>query len=144
MRKFYAGFFCLIALTFFAQGPRPMERIQQGLKTLSVGNWSDAFSQWTRDARLPEGMEAELKQRLDGWMPNTRGIGQWALLRPPLWTSLWQRHWLVVTFDQGALFFNFDHVLHKNTWVLVGLQAGRDPQGVLPHLDHLPMESVKH
>lgn len=115
----------------------PPERIQTGFKSLSTGSWESALKEWTRDGVWVDG-EGKLLAKLEAQMPGPRSIGRWEQVNLPLITGIWQRHWMMATFDQGALFFMFDYVHHKGRWHLVGLYASQDPRELLPNLDLLP------
>jgi hypothetical protein len=123
------------ALPLAAQAPP--ERIQTGFKTLSTGNWESALKEWTRDGVWVD-VDGKLQAKLDGLIPGPRSIGQWEAVNLPYLTLTWQRHWMLASFDQGAMFFVFDYVHHKGQWRLVALRATQDPGEVLPHLDLLP------
>jgi hypothetical protein len=115
----------------------PPERIQAGFKTLSTGSWETALREWIRDGVWVD-VDGKLQTKLEGAIPGPRSVGDWESVNPPYLTHTWQRHWLVVNFDQGAMFFVFDYMHHKGQWRLVALRASQDPAEVLPHLDLLP------
>jgi hypothetical protein len=123
------------ALPLLAQSPS--ERIQTGFKLLSTGNWESAIKEWARDGVWVD-MDGKLQAKLEGLIPVPRSMGRWEPVNPPYLTTMWQRHWMMAGFDQGAIFFVFDFVQHKGQWRLVALQATQDPGEVLPHLDLLP------
>ncbi len=124
-----------IAFPILAQSPP--ERIQTGFKALSTGSWDSAIKEWSRDGIWVDA-DGKLKAKLDALIAAPRSIGRWESVNLPYLTATWQRHWMMASFDQGAVFFVFDHMLHKGQWRLVGLQAAQDPGEVLPHLDLLP------
>jgi hypothetical protein len=115
----------------------PPERIQAGFKTLSTGSWETAFREWIRDGSWVD-VDGKLQMKLEGAIPGPRSVGHWESVNPPYLTLTWQRHWLMASFDQGAMFFVFDYMNHKGQWRLVALRASQDPDEVLPHLDMLP------
>lgn len=115
----------------------PPERVQAGFKTLSTGNWESALKEWSRDGIWVD-VEGKLQAKLEGLIPAPRSVGHWEPVNLPYLTLTWQRHWLMASFDQGAMFFVFDFVQHKGQWRLVALKATQDPSEVLPHLDLLP------
>jgi hypothetical protein len=115
----------------------PPERIQAGFKSLGTGSWESALKEWTRDGIWLDG-EGKLLTKLEAQIPAPRSIGRWEQVNLPFTTALWQRHWMMATFDQGAMFFLFDHVYHKGQWHLVGIYASQDPRELLPNLDLLP------
>lgn len=113
------------------------ERIQTGFKTLSTGSWETALKEWTRDGIWVD-VDGRLKAKLDALIPGPRSVGHWESVNLPYLTATWQRHWMMAGFDQGAVFFVFDFLLHKGQWRLISLQATEDPTIALPHLDLLP------
>lgn len=115
----------------------PPERIQAGFKALGTGNWESALREWARDGIWVDA-EGRLQGKLEGLVPVPRSLGRWEAVNPPYLTTLWQRHWMAASFDQGAVFFVFDFAHHRGQWRLVGLQATLDPGEALPHLDLLP------
>jgi hypothetical protein len=126
-----------VAIAFPLAAQFPQQRIQTGFKTLSTGNWESALKEWSRDGIWADA-DGKLKTKLDGLIPGPRSVGHWDSVNLPYLTATWQRHWMMATFDQGAMFFVFDFVLHKNQWRLHALQATQDPSEALPHLDLLP------
>lgn len=116
----------------------PAERIIAGFKTLSTGSWSDAFSEWDKQALpyVPVGQEP--RRVLEEWIPKTWTIGGWELLQATPVSKSWQRQWWLASFDQGVVFFSFDYVLHKGEWRIFRIQVSRDPAVVLPGLDLYP------
>lgn len=116
----------------------PLDRVQTGFRSLGTGAWDTALREWTRDGTWVD-VEGRLKLKLEGWISNPRAIGRWEAFNPPHLTTLWQRHWMMASFDQGAVFLTFDFVAHKGQWRLVGLQATQDPAEALPHVDLLPV-----
>lgn len=127
--------FVLLAMPLLAQSAP--ERIHTGFKTLSTGSWESALKEWTRDGVWVDG-EGKLQAKLEGLVASPRSVGRWEAVNLPLITAAWQRHWMMASFDQGAVFFVFDFVQHKGQWRLVALQATSDPREALPHLDLLP------
>lgn len=128
----------LLAAALFPLAAQPApERIQTGFKTLSTGNWETALKEWSRDGVWVDA-EGRLKTKLDGLIPAPRSIGHWESVNLPYLTVTWQRHWMMASFDQGAVFFMFDFMHHKGQWRLVALQATHDPSELMPHLDLLP------
>lgn len=127
----------LATTTSLGLAQTPPERIQAGFKSLSTGNWESALKEWSRDGLWVD-VDGKLLAKLEGLIPAPRSVGRWEAVNLPYLTILWQRHWTMASFDQGALFFMFDYVHHKGQWHLVALQATRDPGEVLPHLDLLP------
>lgn len=127
----------LVAAAFPLAAQFPPERIQTGFKTLSTGNWESALKEWDRDGIWVD-VEGKLKAKLDSLIPGPRSVGHWESVNLPYLTVTWQRHWMMASFDQGAMFFMFDYVLHKGQWRLVALQATQDPCELLPHLDLMP------
>lgn len=127
--------FVLLAMPLQAQSAP--ERIQAGFKTLSTGSWESALKEWTRDGVWVDG-EGKLLAKLEGLVASPRSVGRWEAVNLPLITVAWQRHWMMASFDQGAVFFVFDFVQHKGQWRLVALHATSDPREALPHLDLLP------
>lgn len=115
----------------------PPQRIQTGFKALGTGNWDSALKEWLRDGIWVD-VDGRLKTKLDGFIPAPRTIGHWESVNLPYLTATWQRYWMMAGFDQGAVFFVFDFVLHKGQWRLVALQASQDPAEALPHLDLMP------
>ena len=115
----------------------PPQRIGTGFKTLSTGNWESALKEWSRDGIWVD-VDGKFKAKLEGLVNAPRSIGQWESVNLPYLTGTWQRHWMMAGFDQGAVFFLFDYVLHKGQWRLVALQATQDPGEILPHLDLMP------
>lgn len=113
------------------------ERIESGFKSLSTGGWDTALREWTRDGTWMDA-EGRVRQKLEAWIPGPRTIGHWEPANPPQATAVWQRHWMLATFDQGVVFLVFDYALHKGRWRLAGIQATQDPAEALPHLDLLP------
>lgn len=136
IRKFLPAILALSVLPLSAE--TPLDRIQTGFRSLGTGAWDTALSEWTRDGTWVDG-EGKLKLKLEGWISNPRAIGRWEVFNSPHLTTLWQRHWMVVSFDQGAVFLTFDYVAHKGQWRLAGLLATQDPAEVLPHVDLLPV-----
>jgi hypothetical protein len=124
-----------MALPLVAQ--TPPERIQAGFKSLSTGNWETALKEWTRDGVWVD-VDGKLAARLEAQIAGPRSIGRWESVNLPFLTVMWQRHWMMASFDQGAMFFVFDYVQHKGQWRLMALQATQDPREVLPNLDLLP------
>ena len=125
----------LSTLDLAAQSPG--ERLVAGFRTLGTGTWENALREWTRDGTWVD-VDGKLKLKLEGWISNPRSIGHWESINLPHVTTIWQRHWMMATFDQGAVFFTFDYVAHKGQWRLVGVQAALDPAEILPHLELLP------
>lgn len=125
----------LSALPLAAQSP--LEKIQLGFRALPTGNWDYALKEWTKDGTWVD-VDNRLKVRLEGWISSPRTFGHWESINLPHLTSTWQRHWVMASFDQGAVFFAFDFVLHKAQWRLAAVQATQDPGEILPHLDLLP------
>jgi len=123
------------ALPLVAQSPS--ERIQAGFKILSTSNWESAMKEWARDGVWSD-VDGRLQARLEGLIPGTRSIGHWEPVNLPYLIPMWQRHWMMASFDQGPMFFMFDYMHHKGQWRLVGLQVAQDPGEMLPHLDLLP------
>jgi hypothetical protein len=123
------------ALPLLAQSPQ--ERIQSGFKSLSTGSWESALKEWVRDGIWSDA-DGKLLAKLEGSVSGPRSIGHWEPVNLPHLTLTWQRHWMLASFDQGALFFQFDFMLHKGQWRLVALSASQDPRELLPHLDLLP------
>ncbi len=122
----------LLALPFAsplaAQGaPAAMGRTAEGLKALNVGRWEDAVQSWSREGYLSGEELVRLQERLESLIPTTRSVGGWTPFRKPLTTELWERHFMVVTFDQGALFLVFDWIHHRERWRLQRLQVVQDP-----------------
>lgn len=115
----------------------PLERIHQGFRALPTGNWDYALKEWTKDGVWVD-VEGKFKLKLDAFISNPRTMGRWESINLPHTTSIWQRHWAMATFDQGAVFFTFDFMMHKGQWRLIGIQATQDPSDILPHLDLLP------
>lgn len=115
----------------------PPERIQTGFRTLSTGSWESALKEWTRDGVWVD-VDGKLQAKLEALIPGPRSVGRWESVNLPYLTLMWQRHWMMASFDQGAMFFVFDYVNHKGQWRLVALRASQDPGEVLPHLDLLP------
>lgn len=125
----------LVAIVFPLVAQAPPERIQTGFKTLSTGNWESALKEWTRDGVWVDA-EGKLQTKLEDLIPGPRSIGHWGAVNLPYLT--WQRHWMLASFDQGAVFFVFDFIHHKGQWRLVAPRATQDPSEMLPHLDLLP------
>ena len=119
------------ALPLVAQSPS--ERIQTGFKILSTSNWESALKEWARDD-----VDGRLQARLEGLVPGTHSLGRWEPVNLPYLCPMWQRHWMMASFDQGPMFFMFDYAHHKGQWRLVALQVTQDPGEILPHLDLLP------
>ncbi len=118
----------LVALPLAAQGaPMALSRTVEGLKALNVGRWEDALRSWSREGYLGGDELTRLQDRLQTFIPSTRSVGSWATFRKPLTTELWERHFITVTFDDGAVYLVFDWVLHKEHWRLQRLQAVQDP-----------------
>ncbi len=134
----------LVGLGVPGAAQSPPDRIQTGFKSLSTGSWDSALKEWARDGIWVDG-EGRLKAKLEGLISGPRSIGRWESVNLPYLTVTWQRHWLMASFDQGAVFFVFDYVFHRGQWRLMGLQATPDPVEALPHLDLLPgaLESGK-
>ena len=132
---------CLVATSLLMAQTAP-ERIQTGFKSLSTGSWETALKEWNRDGIWTDA-EGKLLGKLEEWIPAPRSVGRWEAANPPYLTTMWQRHWVLVSFDQGALFFVFDYVHHKGQWRLVALHASKDPSEVLPHLDLMPVLSTR-
>ena len=137
LRCRYALPIALVAAASALGAQSPQERIQAGFKTLSSGNWESAVKEWARDGVWVDG-EGKLLAKLEGAIAGPRSVGHWEAVNLPHLNSLWQRHWMMASFDQGAMFFVFDYVHHKGQWRLVTLQATQDPREALPHLDLLP------
>lgn len=131
----------LISIVALAAAPLPAqapgERIHAGFKTLSTGGWDTALREWARDGVWSDA-EGRVRSKLEGFIPGPRTVGQWESFNLPLVTTIWQRHWLVATFDQGVVFLVFDFAFHKGQWRLTGLRATQDPVEALPQLDLLP------
>ncbi len=118
----------LIALPLAAQGaPVALSRTAEGLRALNVGRWEDALRSWSRDGYLSADELTRIQDRLQGFISSTRTVGSWATFRKPLSTDLWERHFITVTFDDGAVYLIFDWILHKERWRLQRLQAVQDP-----------------
>lgn len=118
----------LLALPLAAQdAPMASHRTMEGLKALNVGRWEDALRAWSREGYLGNEELTRLQDRLQAFIPSTRSVGSWAPFRKPLTTELWERHFITVTFDDGAVYLVFDWVLHKEHWRLQRLQAVQDP-----------------
>ena len=115
----------------------PLEKIHQGFKALPTGNWEYVLREWTKDGTWVD-VDGKFKTKLDAWISSPRTFGQWEPVNLPHLTPTWQRHWAMATFDQGAVFFSFDYVLHKAQWRLISIQATQDPAELLPHLELLP------
>jgi len=134
-RYFLPAVLLAIATPLAAQ--LPPQRIQAGFKTLSTGSWESALKEWCRDGTWTD-IDGTLKAKLDGLIPGPRSIGHWESVNLPYLTATWQRHWMMATFDQGAVFFVFDYALHKGQWRLLALRATQEPVELMPHLDLLP------
>lgn len=137
LRCRYALSIALVAAASALGAQSPQERIQAGFKTLGSGNWESAVKEWARDGVWVDG-EGKLLAKLEASIAGPRSVGSWEAVNLPHLTSLWQRHWMMASFDQGAMFFVFDYVHHKGQWRLVTLQATLDPREAMPHLDLLP------
>lgn len=133
----------ILAVSVFSLSAQaPLERIHLGFRALPTGNWDYALREWTRDGTWVDA-EGKLKQKLEAWISSPRTFGHWEAITTPHLTSTWQRHWVMASFDQGAVFFSFDYVLHKAQWRLIGVQASQEPSDLLPHLDLLPAVLAK-
>lgn len=127
----------LVVTTSLLRAQAPPERIQTGFKTLSTGTWESALKEWAREGVWVD-VEGKVQSRVESLIPAPRSVGRWEAVNLPHLTPMWQRHWMMASFDQGALFFVFDFAHHKGQWRLVSLQITKDPGEVLPHLDLLP------
>lgn len=127
----------LLVMTSQAGAQTPPERIQTGFKTLSTGTWESALREWAREGVWVD-VEGKVQSRVESLIPAPRSVGRWEAVNLPHLTVMWQRHWMMASFDQGALYFLFDYAHHKGLWRLVSLQVTKDPGEVLPHLDLLP------
>ncbi|WP_306589792.1 hypothetical protein [Geothrix sp. 21YS21S-4] len=116
----------------------PAERISAGFKSLGTGSWGDAFKEWDKQALPYVPVEQDPRKVLEEWIPSTWSIGGWELLQSTPIGKRWQRQWWLASFDQGVVFFSFDHVFHKGEWRIFRIQVSRDPAGVLPGLDLYP------
>lgn len=118
----------LLTLPLAAQGPSlAMGRTTEGLKALNVGRWEDALRSWSREGYLSGEATIQLQDQLQALIPSTRSVGGWAPFRKPLVTELWERHFLTVAFDEGAVFLVFDWIQHRGHWRLQRLQVVQDP-----------------
>lgn len=113
----------------------PSTKIQRGLASLSQGSWSHALAEWNQDGMLGDEKMDECRGALDRLAPNPRTIGEWGPIHTPVVQRLWQRHWLMATFDRGAVFVVLDFVLHKGEWRLLRAMPTQDPREILPNLD---------
>jgi len=127
----------LVVASSLGLAQTPPERIQAGFKTLSTGNWESALKEWAREGVWVD-VDGKVQARVESLIPGPRSVGRWESVNLPQLTTMWQRHWMMASFDQGALFFVFDYAHHKGQWRLVSLQVTKDPGEVLPHLDLLP------
>jgi hypothetical protein len=133
----------LVATPLVLAAQAPADRIQTGFRSLSTGSWDTALRDWARDGLWTD-TEGKRLAQLESMVSMPRGIGRWEAVNPPYLTATWQRHWIMATFDQGALFFVFDYVHHKGAWRLVALQATREPSETMPHLDLMPGLRATH
>ena len=126
----------LVALPSAAQAPHPPQtKIQRGLASLSQGSWGHALAEWNQDGTLTDERLDEVRAALDRLAPQPRTIGEWGALHAPVIQRLWQRHWLMATFDRGAVFLSLDFIWHKGEWRLLKVVPAQDPRELLPHLD---------
>jgi hypothetical protein len=127
----------ILAAPLPAQSAAPSTRIEAGFKTLSTGSWEDAFKEWRKDGLPLDASEIEVRKHLEEWIPRTWNIGSWELVLSSPPSPSWQRQWWLATFDQGVVFFAFDHVWHKGEWRLFRIEVSRDPKNLIPNLDLL-------
>jgi hypothetical protein len=132
----------LLSIGLRAQGP--VERVHAGFKSLSTGSWSDAFKEWDKQAMPYVPVDPEPRKVLEEWIPKTWSIGGWELIQMTSISKMWQRQWWVASFDQGVVFFSFDHVFHKGEWRIFRIQVSRDPLIVLPGLDLYPSTMTRN
>jgi hypothetical protein len=117
-----------LTLPLAAQGPAlALGRTTEGLKALNVGRWEDALRAWSREGYLGAEELLRLQGQLQALIPSTRAVGGWAPFRKPLTTELWERHFLTVSFEEGAVFLVFDWIQHRAHWRLQRLQVVQDP-----------------
>ncbi len=116
----------LLTLPLAAQ-VSPAQRSLDGLQKLRVGRWEDAFQEWGRESFLsPEALDG-LQAACAKAAPLNRSLGHIAAFREPIHTDLWDRQYIVVTFDGPAVFFVFDWIWHRDMWRLQRLQVAQDP-----------------
>jgi len=126
----------LVAHPLAAVTPQsPQTKIQRGLTSLSQGSWGHVLAEWNQDGMLGDEKLEECRAALDRLAPHPRTIGEWGPIHTPVIQRLWQRHWLMATFDRGALFVALDFVLHKGEWRLMRAAPTQDPREILPNLD---------
>ncbi len=129
----------------FAQGSRsPTTKLQRGFTSLSNGTWEQALREWNEDGTLSPTRCDDLRARLGKLGHEPKSLGDFTAFHPPLVQNLWQRHWVLATFDTGAAFFCFDFQSHKGEWRLFRLEVSGNPQELLPNLDEksLPVRVV--
>ena len=129
----------LLACSFLAapaQSPQtPQTKIQRGFASLSQGTWNNALVEWNQDGLLGDDKLEESRAALEKLAPTPRTIGEWGTLHAPVLQRLWQRHWLMATFDRGAVFVSLDYVWHKGEWRLLKITPTQEPREILPNLD---------
>lgn len=130
------SFAILLAPRLDAQTPpAPLAKIQRGFASLSQGSWSHALAEWNQDGMLGDDRVEESRIALDRLAPQPRSVGEWGLIHAPVVQRLWQRHWLMATFDRGALFVSLDYIWHKGEWRLLKVTPTQEPRDLLPNLD---------
>ncbi len=133
----------VLTVPLLAQSTAPADRIEAGFRTLSTGSWDDAFKEWRKDSLPMDGTAGEAQTHLEAWISRTWSIGRWEPVLAVPAASGWQRQWWMASFDQGVVFFAFDHVLHKGEWRLFRIEASRDPKALLPGLDLLAAQAQR-
>lgn len=126
----------LLATPLDAQTPQtPQTKIQRGFASLSQGSWNHALAEWNQDGMLGDDKVEECRIALDRLAPQPRSVGEWGPIHAPVVQRLWQRHWLMATFDRGALFMVLDYVWHRGEWRLLRIVPTHEPREILPNLD---------
>ncbi len=128
------GLAALVALSQVQARP-PLEKLKRGFSSLSNGTWEGAFREWNEEGHLSASRLEEVRGKLARLGVEARAIGEWTAFHPALVQPLWQRHWVLATFDQGAGYFAFDFQFHKGEWRLAGLEVTGNPAELVPNLD---------
>lgn len=135
----------LVCATVLQASRPPVAKLQRGFASLSNGTWDSAFREWNEEGALNAARLDEMRVRLTKLGLEPRAIGDFTAFHPPLLQNLWQRHWVLATFDSGAAFFVFDFQQHKGEWRLSRMDVSPNPQDFVPNLDEksLPVRVVE-